>query len=98
MIIQDLLSETIKFLVNLNLGIAGFFLGTFWSVLVMMGLHMAVIPMFALNISQYGYDIVNPLIFSGALATIGAVLGIIVRTKSVSEKNICIPAMDKVIV
>jgi len=93
MVLQDILSEAIKGLVGLNPGVAGFFLGTFWSVLVMMGLHMAVIPMFALNISQYGYDIINPLIFSGALASMGSVLGVVVRTTSISEKNICIPAL-----
>ncbi|MBQ8994169.1 MAG: PTS beta-glucoside transporter subunit IIABC, partial [Turicibacter sp.] len=54
--------------------------------------HMAVIPLFALNVAQYGYDVINPLIFSGALATMGAVLGVIIRTKSVEERNIAIPA------
>ena len=93
MFIQDLLSEGIKALIGLNPGIAGLLLGTFWSVLVMFGLHVAVIPMFAMNVAQFGYDIINPLIFSGALASMGAVLGILIRTKSVTEKNICIPAL-----
>ena len=93
MLIQDLLGEGVKALIALNPGIAGLLLGTFWSVLVMFGLHMAVIPMFALNVAQFGYDIINPLIFSGALASMGAVLGILIRTKSVTEKNICIPAL-----
>lgn len=93
MFIQDLLSEGVKALIGLNPGIAGLLLGTFWSVLVMFGLHMAVIPMFALNVAQFGYDIINPLIFSGALASMGAVLGIILRTKSTAERNIAVPAM-----
>lgn len=93
MFIQDLLGEGVKMLIGFNPGIAGLILGTFWSVLVMFGLHMAVIPLFALNVAQFGYDIINPLIFSGALASMGAVLGIILRTKSVTEKNICVPAL-----
>lgn len=93
MFTQDLLGEGIKALIGLNPGIAGLILGTFWSVLVMFGLHMAIIPLFAMNIAQFGYDIINPLIFSGALASMGAVLGVIIRTKSVDEKNICIPAL-----
>lgn len=93
MFLQDMLSGFIQFLVGLNPGIAGLLLGTFWSVLVMLGLHMAVIPLFALNVAQYGYDVINPLIFSGALASMGAVLGIIIKTKSVKERNIAIPAL-----
>ena len=93
MTVQGAIGALIQGLVNLSPGIAGFFLGTFWSVLVIMGLHMAVIPMFALNINQYGFDIINPLIFSGAFASMGAVLGVLLRSKTVEEKNICIPAM-----
>jgi len=93
MLLQDLLSQLIQFLVGLNPGIAGLLLGAFWSVLVMFGLHMAVIPLFALNVAQYGYDIINPLIFSGALASMGSVLGIIIKTKDVKEKGIAIPAL-----
>lgn len=92
MFVQGLLGEFIQLIVGLNAGVAGFFIGTFWSVLVMFGLHMPIIMMFQVNIATYGYDIINPLIFSGALATMGAVLGVIIRTKSVKEKNIAIPA------
>lgn len=49
--------------------------------------------MFNVNIATYGYDIINPLIFSGALASMGAVLGVIIRTKSIQEKNIAVPAL-----
>lgn len=93
MLIQDLLGELVQFIIGLNAGIAGLFLGTFWSVLVMFGLHMPIIMMFNVNIATYGYDMINPLIFSGALATMGAVLGVIIRTKSVQEKNIAVPAL-----
>lgn len=93
MIAQGLLGTGIKALIGLNAGVAGFILGTFWSVIVVFGLHMPIIMMFAVNIKQYGYDIINPLIFSGALASMGAVLGIIIRTKKTSEKNIAIPAL-----
>lgn len=93
MFLQGLITGLVQVLIGLNGGIAGFLLGTFWSVLVMFGLHMAVIPMFALNVATYGYDIINPLIFSGALASMGAVLGVLLRTKSAKERNICVPAM-----
>lgn len=93
MFIQGLLSEAIQLIINLNAGIAGLVIGSLWSVLVMFGLHMPIIMMFNVNIATYGYDIINPLIFSGALASMGAVLGVIIRTKSVQEKNIAVPAL-----
>lgn len=91
--LQNLIGLVVTGLIGLNAGIAGLILGTFWSVLVMFGLHWGVIPMFALNVSNYGYDVVNPLIFSGAWASMGAVLGVIVRSKSAQERNIAIPAL-----
>lgn len=93
MFVQDLLGELIQTIIGFNAGIAGLVLGTFWSVLVMFGLHMPIIMMFNVNIATYGYDIINPLIFSGAFACMGAVIGVIIRTKSVQEKNIAVPAL-----
>lgn len=93
MLLQGLLGEAIQVIIGLNAGIAGLVLGTFWSVLVMFGLHMPVIMMFNVNIATYGYDIINPLIFSGALASMGSVLGVFIRTKSLQEKNIALPAI-----
>ena len=43
----------------------------------MFGLHWAVIPFFAINVAQYGYDIINPLIFSGSIASMGSVIGLL---------------------
>lgn len=82
LILQNMLSGTVSWLVNLNTGIAGFLLGAFWSILVMFGLHWAVIPFFAINVAQYGFDFINPLIFSGAPAILGATIGVALRTKN----------------
>lgn len=92
-LLQDLLGALVTGLIGLNPGIAGLLLGTFWSILVIFGLHWGVIPMFALNVAAYGFDVINPLIFSGVWASMGAVIAVIIRTKSVKEKNIAIPAL-----
>lgn len=92
MLLQDAISKIVIALINFNPGIAGLILGTFWSVLVMFGLHWAVIPMFAINIAQNGYDIVNPLIFAGALASMGSVLAIMILDKRVKERSVTVPA------
>ncbi|MHA5106446.1 PTS transporter subunit EIIC [Oenococcus oeni] len=92
MVIQDSLSKLVIAMIGLNAGIAGLFLGTFWSILVMFGLHWAIIPLFAIDIAQRGYDVINPLIFAGALASMGSVLGVFLRTKDPKERSIAIPA------
>ncbi|WP_317764893.1 glucose PTS transporter subunit IIA [Pediococcus ethanolidurans] len=92
MLLQDAISKIVIALIDFNPGIAGLVLGTFWSVLVVFGLHWAVIPMFAINIAQNGYDIINPLIFAGALASMGSVLAIMILDKRVKERSVAIPA------
>lgn len=93
MFIQNCLSQGVIFLVGLNAGIAGLVIGSLWSILVMFGLHWAVIPFFAINIAQYGYDVINPLIYAGSIATMGSVLGVILREKDAEEKSLEIPAL-----
>lgn len=93
MILQNSISALVQLLISLNAGIAGLVIGAIWSILVMFGLHWAVIPFFAINIAQYGYDIINPLIFSGALASMGSLIGVIIREKNNDEKSIEIPAL-----
>lgn len=92
MILQNILSDTVLWLVGLNKGIAGFFLGSLWSILVMFGLHWAVIPFFAIDVAHYGYDIINPLIFSGALAVLGSALGVAIRTKNEDTRSMSVDA------
>lgn len=91
-LLQGILSSAITAIINVNAGIAGLVIGSLWSILVMFGLHMPIIAMFNVNIATYGYDIINPLIFSGAFANMGAALGIFLCTKSASEKNVALPA------
>ena len=59
----------------------------------MFGLHWAVIPFFAINVAQYGYDIINPLIFSGSIASMGSVIGLLMREKDNTERSIQIPSL-----
>ncbi|MGC3992853.1 MAG: PTS transporter subunit EIIC [Propionicimonas sp.] len=91
-VLQDLLGQLVGGLVALNPGIAGLVLGTFWSLLVVFGLHWGVIPLFAVNIANYGYDVINPLIFAGALASLGAAVGVIIRTRNVEQRSLDITA------
>ncbi|MCD8191050.1 MAG: PTS transporter subunit EIIC [Clostridiales bacterium] len=92
MLLQGFLTGFMSFIVNLNAGIAGLIIGTFWSLLVMCGLHMPVIIMCNLNIAEFGYDIIHPLFFTGAIASVGACLGVLIRTKDAEERSQIIPS------
>lgn len=92
MLLQGFLTGFMSFIVNLNAGIAGLVIGTFWSLLVMCGLHMPVIIMCNLNIAAYGFDIIHPLFFTGAIASVGACIGVLIRTRDAEERSVIIPA------
>lgn len=91
-VLQNLLSSAVMWLLNLNIGIAGFLIGSLWSILVMFGLHWAILPFFQINVSEYGYDIINPLIFSGAPAVLGSALGVALRTKNKDTRSMSFAA------
>lgn len=92
-VLQGVLTSLISFVIGINTGLAGLLIGTFWTILVLFGLHMPVIMMFQLNIVTQGFDNINPLIFAGALANMGACLGVYLRSKDSDEKqNLLIPS------
>lgn len=91
-ILQNILSSSIMWLLNLNIGIAGFLIGSLWSILVMFGLHWAILPFFQINVAKYGYDIINPLIFSGAPAVLGSALGVALRTRNKDTRSMSFAA------
>ncbi|WP_322155866.1 PTS transporter subunit EIIC [Paratractidigestivibacter sp.] len=72
--------------------LCGAVLGGLWQVLVIFGLHWAVVPLILNNISALGYDAV----FGGRQvcthAQVGAVLAVLVKTKDKSIRDIAIPA------
>jgi PTS system beta-glucosides-specific IIC component len=91
--LQGILTSIISFVIGINTGLAGLLIGTLWTLLVLFGLHMPVIMMFQMNIVTLGYDNINPLIFAGALANMGACLGVYLRSKDADERqNMLIPS------
>lgn len=93
-ILSNIVAQIILALINFQPAVAGFVIGTFWSLLVMFGLHWGIIPLWFLDVATYGYDLINPLVYAGGCAIAGAVIGMIIRTKN-SEENaeVNIPAL-----
>ena len=93
-VLSNLVAAFIMALINFQPAIAGFVIGTFWSLLVMFGLHWGIIPLWFLDVATYGYDLINPLVYAGGCAIIGAVIGVMVRTKDANENaDVNVPAL-----
>ena len=72
--------------------IAGMFIGGFWQVFVMFGLHWGLVPVMLNNIMTLGNDPVVITMFGASFAQIGVVLAILLRTKDQKLKGIALPA------
>jgi PTS system beta-glucosides-specific IIC component len=72
--------------------ILGAFVGFFWQILVMFGLHWAIVPISIANVAANGYDVILPCMMVTTFAQTGAVLAIMLKTKNQKLKGLCIPA------
>lgn len=79
-------------LYNLSPVILGAFVGFFWQILVMFGLHWAIVPIAINNVAMNGYDIVLPAMMATTFSQTGAVLAIMMKTKNQKMKSLCVPA------
>ena len=88
---SSLLSSAVLWIYNVSPPLAGAVIGGLWQVLVMFGLHWGFIPIGLLNIQSFGYDPVMALMFAVPFATMGAVLGVMLKTKDKKVKSLCAP-------
>ena len=78
---------------NLSPIVAGLFIGGFWQVFVMFGLHWGLIPISMNNLSLLGSDPVVATSLLVSFAQTGVVMAIMARTKDKKLKSLCIPAV-----
>ena len=64
-------------------------LGAIWQLVLMVGLHWAVLPLIITNLSTVGYDTTLSSTFGCNFAQIGAALAVMARTKDRDTKKIC---------
>lgn len=68
--------------------VAGALIGGLWQVLVIFGIHWGVTPMVLANFDQYGMDSFQAYQTIAVLAQIGAVLGVVIKTKKKEVKKV----------
>lgn len=78
---------------NFNPTIAGLFIGGFWQVFVMFGLHWGLVPIAMNNLSVLGYDPVLATSVAVCFAQTGVVMAILAKTRNKKLKSLCIPAV-----
>ncbi|KAA0762304.1 beta-glucoside-specific PTS transporter subunit IIABC [Bacillus sp. SH5-2] len=88
----QLLGQGTIWLYELSPVVAGLFIGGFWQVIVIFGLHWGLIPVSINNLTLLGADPVVALMFGASFAQIGAVLAIWLKTKQQKLKSLSIPA------
>ena len=79
-------------LVGLNPVIAGGLLGLIWPAAVMFGVHWGFVPIVMNNIAEYGRDTLFTITGPKNMAQAGATLGVFLKTKDKSVKELAGPA------
>ncbi|SNZ17162.1 PTS system beta-glucoside-specific IIA component, Glc family /PTS system beta-glucoside-specific IIB component, Glc family /PTS system beta-glucoside-specific IIC component, Glc family [Terribacillus aidingensis] len=72
--------------------IAGLFIGGFWQIFVIFGLHWGLVPIAINNLAVYKSDPILALSFAASFAQIGAVLAVWIRIKQKKLKTLSVPA------
>ena len=88
----DLLGVFFNWLANFNGILLGAVVGDLWQVLVMFGLHWALIPLMLNNMAVQGFDTAMVGMFGTTFAQVGAVAAIWIKTKNKKTKSLCAPA------
>lgn len=68
--------------------VAGLIMGSLWQVFVMCGMHWGFAPIMFLNIEQYGFDVMVPMLLPAVLAQGGAALAVAIRTKDTKLRSL----------
>ncbi|SDB83295.1 PTS system beta-glucoside-specific IIA component, Glc family /PTS system beta-glucoside-specific IIB component, Glc family /PTS system beta-glucoside-specific IIC component, Glc family [Pelagirhabdus alkalitolerans] len=89
---SQLVSEVAMGAYSLSPVIAGIFLGFFWLVFVMFGLHWGLVPIAMNNFAVHGQDSVLALIFAHSFALAGAILAVWIKSNNQNTKTLSAPA------
>ncbi|HEM4385270.1 beta-glucoside-specific PTS transporter subunit IIABC [Streptococcus suis] len=90
--ISDILSNTFTAIMNFSPILYGLVLGAAWQVLVMFGMHWAVVPLAIMQVASNGMSaILVPALLPNFTQT-GVLLAIMLKTKESKVKTVAVPA------
>ena len=73
--------------------LSGAFVGFFWQIFVIFGLHWGLVPILITNLTTMGYDNVLATMFTASFAQTAVVLAIFLKTKNKTLKTLSVPAI-----
>lgn len=85
----NLLSGAFSWLASVSGLLFGLLVGALWQVLVMFGLHWALVPMMMNNMMTLGQDTITSAMMGTTFAQAGVVLAIWLKTKNAKLKSLC---------
>ena len=88
----SLIGAACNALLGISNVLVGVVVGAFWQVLVMFGLHWAMVPIALNNMQTLGSDVILVGMFGTTFAQTGAVLAIWMKTKNQKLKQLAAPA------
>lgn len=91
-ILSDLIAEIIGWFLGISPILGGILIGGLWQVLVIFGLHWALIPIAIVNLMTNGYDNLLTMSFAASFAQTAVVLAIMLKTKDKPLRELCIPS------
>ncbi|UNK54797.1 PTS beta-glucoside transporter subunit IIABC [Rahnella aceris] len=80
------LAHGYQFVYHVSPMVAGAFMGALWQVCVIFGLHWGLVPLMINNFSVLGHDTMLPLLLPAVMGQVGAVAGVMLRTKDVRTR------------
>lgn len=85
--IASVLSGGIMSIFNFSPIIGGALLGAFWQLIIVLGLHMAFVPILMNNLFTLGYDPINAILGLTVWALAGLALGFALKSKDPEKKS-----------
>ncbi|MBF2373867.1 PTS glucose transporter subunit IIA [Listeria seeligeri] len=86
--VGDGISGGINWLLNNGGLFAGLILGGAMAIIVMTGMHYAIVPFVISNLAKYGYDKFLPLTYISNMSQAGATFGVFFRSKDKKVKSL----------
>ena len=90
---SNLLGDATLGIYNFSPVVSGLFIGGFWQVFVMFGLHWGLVPIAMNNLIVLGSDPILAASVAVCFAQTGVVMAIMAKTKDKKLKSLCIPSV-----
>ena len=92
-VVTDLIGKGAAFIFDKAAVVGGLFVGGFWQILVIFGLHWSLVPLMFINLANLKYDMVLTPYFAASFAQLAALIAVMIKTKDKQTRSIGIPAV-----